>query len=198
MPNEFLPSLSKRNWRGVSTPNLAFEILEIRHKLDIVDTDPNNVINFQRPLEFTEREWVKEHQMLYNLQLQDCLKELDRRRNLNETYIKNPDKETIQAIKERIQLADVLEWYTEVTYNNRDQMKFRCNLHGNDRNPSGVIYNKEQKWWCFGCNRGGDVFDAVQAFERVDLPEAIKKLANHLGIELRPLKENNKRMGINV
>ncbi len=116
----------------------------------------------------------------------------------NKTYIKNPDREIIQTIKERIHLADVIEWYTEITYSNTDQMKFRCTLHGTDTSPSGVIYTKEQKWWCFGCNKGGDAFDAIQAFERIDLPTAIKKLANHLGIELRPLKENNKRMGINV
>ncbi len=193
-----IPFLAKRKWRGISTPDLALEILELRHKLDTLDTDPDGVINFERPLAFTQEEWILSHRFLYNQQLQDCLKELDRRRTLNDTYIKNPDKEIIQAIKERINLADVMEWYTEITHSNRDQMKFRCTLHGTDTTPSGVIYNKEQKWWCFGCSRGGDAFDAVQAFERIELPEAIKKLANHLGIELRPLKENNKRMGINV
>lgn len=188
----------KTNWRGVATTDLVLEILRLKYDIDMLDIAPEEAIGFGRPSSYGDEQWILEHRQLFNRQLQDVLNELERRRTINETYVKNPDREIIQAIKERTQLADIIEQYTEVFYNGKDRWKFRCTLHGTDTEPSGVIYNKEQRWWCFGCNKGGDVFDAVQAFERIDLPSAIRKLANKLGIELRPLTENKKRMGINV
>jgi len=89
------------------------------------------------------------------------LKEIKRRRAIAYDPRVNTDREIIQAIKDRIAIADVLEWYTDVFYASRDQGKFRCTLHGEDKNPSGVIYRTEARWWCFGCNKGGDVFDAL-------------------------------------
>jgi DNA primase len=115
------------------------------------------------------------------------IKEIKRRQAIVYDPRANTDKEIIAAIKDRIPVVDVLEWYTDVFYASRDQGRFRCTLHGEDKNPSGVIYRTEARWWCFGCNKGGDVFDAVQAFEKTDLPHAIAKLARYIGLDTKPL-----------
>ena len=41
---------------------------------------------------------------------------------------------------------------------------------------------------CFVCNAHGDIFDAVQLWERMELIQAIKKLANYIGLEIKPFK----------
>ena len=112
--------------------------------------------------------------------------EIKRRRNIVYRGTINPDKELPMAIKERIRVADVIEWYTEVYYSNKQQMKFRCPLHS-DQHPSGVIYVDEGRWHCFQCGAHGDIFDAVEQFERVDFPQAIAKLARHVGLDLKPI-----------
>lgn len=160
---DILRRLVAKNWRGTSTTDLKFMELDIEEKL---------------------QDEIMGNLRLYLLgSLEDLNNELERREGINTKYIKAPDRDIVKAVKEAIRLEDVIEWYTEVFYA-KDRWKFRCTLHGEDKEPSGVIY-PTQKWWCFGCNQGGDVFDAVQAFERVDLPQAIRKLATYVGVELK-------------
>jgi len=178
-----LKMVAEQNRRGVPTNHLVYELQDLQYKLETFD------IEFQKPSDFTETEWTDDHKKFWELSIENILKEIDRRRYINEAYVKNPAREIIQAIKEDMPIADVIEWYTDVFYNSRAEWKFRCTLHGTDKDPSGVIYSNEQRWWCFACNRGGDVFDAVQAFERIELHQAIKKLATYLGIDLKPLRK---------
>jgi len=195
---EELRCLAGINWRGASIHSLVCFILDIYHKLDLLDTCPEEVIGFKCPSGCPEQEWLDSHRYFWNCQLDSATKEIERRCHINQTTIKNPDREIIQVIKEAIPVADVIEQYCEVIVlkgGYRGNWKFRCTLHGQDRNPSGIIYRDEGRWWCFGCNKGGDIFDAVQMFEWVDLPTAIRKLATQLGIELRPLVQRPKPEG---
>lgn len=179
--------LVKRNWRGVQLADLVFFILEHQSRLEHFTED---AIDWPYPSDCPKEEWLELHRHECQAELADAQNELECRRTINETYVKSSDREVIQVIKERLPVENVIEWYTNVIYNGHNSWKFKCTLHGDgqDKDASGVIYPKESRWWCFGCNKGGDVFDAVQAFERVDLPTAIRKLATNLGIELRPLK----------
>lgn len=57
-----------------------------------------------------------------------------------------------------------------------DRWTARCPLPGHDeRTPSFTVYPGDRGWWCFGCNRGGDVVNlAVLAWEidRADVAAA--------------------------
>lgn len=178
--------LLSKNLHGLSISFLVCEIQDTRLKLELLDITPNEVIGFQQPSEFTQKEWIEDHRYFWNSIIDSDTKEIERRRHINETYVKNPDLEIIQTIKERIKIEDVLEWYTEVLVSKR-QWKYRCTLHGPDKHPSGIIYQQDNKCWCFVCNQGGDVFDTVQLFERINLPQAIAKLATHIGIDTKSL-----------
>ena len=50
-----------------------------------------------------------------------------------------------------------------------------CPIH-NDKTPSFHIY-PDNSWYCFGCNRGGDVIDFVRVLENIDFRKAIQYLA---------------------
>lgn len=50
-----------------------------------------------------------------------------------------------------------------------------CPFHA-DRTPSFTIYNRGQRFCCFGCGASGDVLDFVQRAYGVDLPEAARML----------------------
>ncbi len=119
--------------------------------------------------------------------LDALVNEVQRRRRLSYAGITNTNRETIEAIKSSLKIEDILEWYTEVFLHQRN-WTYRCTLHGPDNHPSGSI--KDNRAHCFVCDQGGDVFDVVQLFERVSLPQAIAKLARHIGVNLKPLKDS--------
>ena len=59
--------------------------------------------------------------------------------------------------------------------------KIPCPFHP-DAHPSLHVYVQSDSWWCYGCNRGGDVFDWIQRRDKVGFSEALSTLAARAGI----------------
>ncbi len=202
----FLLELAKQNWRGVDTSKLVFDIQELTDEIEELEAHPDaphfetvypipsKVFGYMAVPRFDmpDREYNEQYLFYLHAALVDSIDELRRRRHINQTYIKSPDREIIKTIKERAKIEDVIEWYCDVFYH-RSSWTFRCSLHS-DEHPSGSIYQDKKdgqwKWKCFQCNAGGDVIDAVEIFERIDTSQAIAKLATWLGIDLKPLDKN--------
>jgi len=117
--------------------------------------------------------------------------ELARRRRLERYGAPGvPNKGTIpQELLERLKQAAPVEEIALslglVTHGSRPRIKMRCPLPSHeDEHPSATIYCDEGRWWCFVCNQGGDVIDLVQAAQGLSWREAVKWLADGLGIEL--------------
>jgi hypothetical protein len=168
------------NWRGVPTADLIYELQDLKEMEPMVDS-PN-------------------HRLYCGFVAEAIGAELERRRAMKVSGNQDAAPETIQAMKQTLGgqgLADIIARYTEV-FVHKPQWTFRCTLHGQDRNPSGVIYLDEMRWWCFGCNRGGDVFDAVMAFEGVTMAEAIAILGRYLGIDVRAMTPRRKKGGVPI
>ncbi len=78
--------------------------------------------------------------------------------------------------------------------------KIRCPFHHDDQ-PSLHVYPQTDSWWCYGCNRGGDVFDWIQLRDVVGFSEALSTLADRAGRRYpkpasRPLAEVLRRRAI--
>lgn len=181
------------NFRGVETPDIVYEILDTRQRVSLLDADPEEAVGKLCPLGCTENEWASGWRHYWGKLIAALTGELDRRRFIADKYpVYNADQEVIRTIKERVNVEDVLSWYTEVFYHGmgsrKEQLKFRCPFHP-DEHPSGVIYLKERRWHCYQCQAHGDIFDAVCLCERTDLHHAVKKLGAYIGVEIRPLRE---------
>lgn len=173
------------NWRGVPTLDVVCQLQSTRDRLEQIQDCPF-ILKESIPSGCSFDEYVEDTVYNYQCVIDALQNELERRRTLNTTPNTNTDREIIQVIKDRVPLADVLEWYTQVIYENKERLRFHCKLH-DDKTPSGVIYCREQRWWCFACNRGGDVLDAVCLYEKIELHQAIAKLARYIGLDTKPL-----------
>jgi len=58
-----------------------------------------------------------------------------------------------------------------------------CPFH-EEKTPSFTVNADKQFYYCFGCGAGGNAVGFVMDFDRVDFPEAIERLAKHLGLEV--------------
>lgn len=80
----------------------------------------------------------------------------------------------IQQVKERHDIVDVISQFTTLRKSG-NRYYGKCPLH-NDRHASLTVYPHEQRWWCFGCNEGGDVIDFIAEVITTDTKGAIKYL----------------------
>lgn len=66
-----------------------------------------------------------------------------------------------------------------------------CPFH-KEKTPSFSVVPGKEIYYCFGCHRGGSVFDFVMEIERVAFPDAIKLVAEKSGVAL-PVLEGDER-----
>lgn len=58
-----------------------------------------------------------------------------------------------------------------------------CPFH-DDHSPSMSVSKERQLFKCFVCNKGGNVFTFVKDYENVTFPEAVKRVADKVGIPI--------------
>ena len=58
-----------------------------------------------------------------------------------------------------------------------------CPFHS-EKTPSFAVHPVKQIYHCFGCGAGGDVFKFVMEMEKVSFPEALKLVADKVGVKL--------------
>jgi hypothetical protein len=76
----------------------------------------------------------------------------------------------IEAIKDQHPLAEIVSKF--VTLKRRSGLlEALCPFHS-ERSPSFKIYERDNRYHCFGCGAHGDVFDFLEAQEGMDLRAA--------------------------
>jgi len=122
-------------------------------------------------------------------------RELQRRQDMPAAPV-NTNVGIIRAIKERADIIEVLEQFTEV-FIHGGQWTYRCPLHA-DQHPSGKAYKEQNKAHCFQCSKGGDSLDIIGLFGHIDLAGAITWACKFYGIAPTTLPASKKRGGVQI
>ncbi|MEI7621693.1 MAG: DNA primase [Candidatus Moraniibacteriota bacterium] len=88
----------------------------------------------------------------------------------------------VEEIKARLNIVDVVGEYVRLTKGGVN-WKGLCPFH-HEKSPSFMVNEEKQIFYCFGCNKGGDVFSFVQEIESMDFREVLKLLAEKAGVQL--------------
>lgn len=89
----------------------------------------------------------------------------------------------VEEIKNRLSVEEVIGSYIELKSHGKT-LKALCPFH-QEKTPSFVVSPERQSFYCFGCNRGGDIFTFVEEFEGVDFKGALKILSEKAGIDVK-------------
>ncbi len=86
------------------------------------------------------------------------------------------------TIKEKLDIVDLIGETIQLKKAGTT-FKGLCPFHG-EKTPSFTVTPTRERWHCFGCGRGGDIFNFVMERDGVDFPTALRSLAGRAGVEL--------------
>src|SRR3990167_2676848 len=95
-------------------------------------------------------------------------------------------EDQIEEIKRKTDIVEIVGEYVELKKAGRNY-KGLCPFHS-EKSPSFMVSPELQIFKCFGCGVGGDVYKFLIDYEKIEFPQAVKILADKVGIKLQPLK----------
>ncbi len=102
-------------------------------------------------------------------------------------------EDILQQIQETADIRQVIQEYVPLRKRGRNWVGL-CPFHP-DKDPSFSVNEDKQIFYCFGCGEGGNVFKFLMKIQGLSFVEAVRHLADRLGIEIpeRPVSRARKR-----
>ena len=88
-----------------------------------------------------------------------------------------------ETVKQQADIVRIVGEYIKLKKAGASNYSGLCPFHG-EKTPSFSVHATRQFYHCFGCGVSGDVFSFVQKIENITFPEAIRFVAQKLGIPL--------------
>ncbi|MCX5771567.1 MAG: DNA primase, partial [Candidatus Hydrogenedentes bacterium] len=89
-------------------------------------------------------------------------------------------------------IVGVIGGYLELKPAGTARFKALCPFH-NEKTPSFTVSRDRQQFYCFGCEKHGDAIRFLQEYEGLTFHEALRKLADRVGIRLPAATERDNK-----
>jgi DNA primase len=96
----------------------------------------------------------------------------------------------IDDLKRQAEIVRVIQDYVQLKKKGANWMAC-CPFH-KEKTPSFSVSPAKEIFYCFGCHKGGSVFNFVMEIERVPFPEAIKIVADKVGMPLPTMVDDGR------
>jgi DNA primase len=93
-------------------------------------------------------------------------------------------EEDIALVRERARIDEIVASYVTLRNAGGGSQKGLCPFH-DEKSPSFHVTPSRGFFHCFGCQAGGDVIDFVKEIEGLGFAEAVERLADKVGVQLR-------------
>lgn len=100
-------------------------------------------------------------------------------------------EDKISEIRRAVNIVDIISEYIPIEQKGRNYFAV-CPFH-DDHNPSMSISPEKQIYTCFVCGAHGNVFNFIMDYDNVSFYEALKKVADRVGIPLDISINSNKK-----
>lgn len=104
-------------------------------------------------------------------------------------------EEFLAELKSRLDIEEVIGRYVEIKHRGSSRPMCLCPFHS-EKTPSFVIYPNTQSYYCFGCHAGGDAVRFVREIERLDYTDAVKSLAERVGLPVPSMNEDDEGLKV--
>jgi DNA primase len=88
-----------------------------------------------------------------------------------------------QTLKQQADIVRIVGDYVSLKKAGAQNYSGLCPFH-KEKTPSFSVHTTRQFYHCFGCGASGDVFSFVQKIENITFPEAIRAVAQKMGVAL--------------
>ncbi|MFC1623884.1 DNA primase [Candidatus Omnitrophota bacterium] len=92
----------------------------------------------------------------------------------------------LNEIQDRCDIVEIISSYIPMRSSGRN-FKALCPFH-HEKTPSFIVSPDKQIYHCFGCNSGGNVFNFIKEYEKIDFIDGVKMLAEKTGVKLPEYK----------
>ncbi len=86
----------------------------------------------------------------------------------------------LRELEARSPIEEIAPSYVQLKRSGRNLMGL-CPFH-NEKTPSFVVYPESNSFYCFGCHKGGGIFQFIMEAERLAFPDAVRWLAQRAGM----------------
>jgi DNA primase len=100
-------------------------------------------------------------------------------------------KHVIEQVRDRSDVVEIVGAYVDLKRAGTNY-KGLCPFH-KERTPSFVVSPDRQTFHCFGCGKGGNVFQFLMEMDGVSFPEAVRELGRRAGIEVESRPDEDAR-----
>lgn len=93
-------------------------------------------------------------------------------------------QDDVEAVRERTDIVKLVSQYLTLRKAGGDNMTGLCPFH-QEKTPSFSVSPAKGVFYCHGCGKGGDAIAFLRELEHLSFTEAVERLAQQAGIQLR-------------